>query len=110
MTDFPLPISDYTEFDSYEEAMEELIAAMTEPWPWNLWTKFSAALAPSYPDADRNPRYRAALRKTLMEKKFGPRWQKPNPLREKALETLREEEGEDAEGTVVPVAGVEESS
>ena len=59
---------------------------MTEPWPWNTWQKFSAALAPSYPDARTDPSYRSAVRRQLMTERFGDRWQqmRPNPVKQAA--------------------------
>ena len=117
-----LTVGDYTEYDSFEEAMERFAADMTEVMPWNDWQRYAAEIADAYPDATRDKKELSALRKVTMAGKFGPDWQKRSSvtarLRSRVLQTVAEEEesapGAAAEqpgdaapqtGTITPRAG-----
>ena len=88
-----LNVDDYTEYDSFEEAMQALAGDMAEVMPWNEWQKFASQLVTSYPDAPRDTKTWSALRKVTMKERFGPDWQKRTAARLKSavLETVAEE-------------------
>ena len=87
--------ADYTECDSFEEAIAAVATDLAEPPVWNAWQRLTAMVRTSYPGYQWNHRALAALRKVTMEDSFFSGWSSrvapTAALKERILAAVAEE-------------------
>ena len=67
MTDLPIDVNDFTEYDTIEEALSAVALELQEPLGWNIWQRVVAGLRPHYPTANGDNKYLSQLRKNVMD-------------------------------------------
>ena len=105
-------VEDYVNYDTIEDAVAAAAADAPQPIAWNPFQQLMSALLSSYPDASKDRKYWAALRKSVMDEVHGEGWaaRAPNPLREKALATVREEAAQPEAGSSGDLGAGEEAA